>query len=141
MSKKKLFSGFSEEKQKQYERERYDPRYEPDKVKELRRLGQLQQGEETIRQEGKNLHRSGKGDEKGSPRARSAGYPGALAQHLRYFYEPTLEILRGLGRSTRDPDFIAIFRSCTLTYPITCKRRLRDVRGRSGNCRNRTNAG
>jgi hypothetical protein len=31
-------------------------------------------------------------------------------QHLRYFYEPTLEILRGLGEMYHDhPDFHATF--------------------------------
>jgi MerR family transcriptional regulator, thiopeptide resistance regulator len=115
VSDDQFFAGF-EEKQKQYEQEiANDPRYDQSKVKEsLRRWNSYTpQQKKTIFAEGGQIYadlvalmRSGV----------SADSPETVAimarwhQHLRYFYEPTPEILRGLGQMYNEhPDFIATF--------------------------------
>lgn len=111
---KKLFKGFSEEKQKDYERE-IRLRYGPDKVEESRRnwASYSDQQKQTIMDEGNAIYTS-------VVKAIKAGLPPESAevqallerwhQHIRYFYEPTTEILRGLGELyTTHPDFIKNF--------------------------------
>ena len=114
MSKKQLFSGFSEEKQKQYEEEiKNDPRYDQDKVKEsVKRWGSYtKQQKQQIGEEGEAIYRDlltvmDQGAGSDAVQAIMARWH----QHLRYFYEPTPEILRGLGHLYNShPDFIANF--------------------------------
>lgn len=114
MSKKQLFTGFSEEKQKQYEAEiANDPRYDQNKVKESQRNWKSYSAEkkDQIKAEGSAIYIDlvaviDKGTE--SPEVQSV--MARWHQHLRYFYEPTPEILRGLGQMyNQHPDFIATF--------------------------------
>ncbi len=114
MSTDQIFSGFSEEKQQQYEEEiANDPRYDQDKVKESQRnWGSYSKAKkDQIMQEGKDIYADllevmDKGA--GSPEVQAI--MGRWHQHLRYFYEPTPEILRGLGQMyNQSPDFNANF--------------------------------
>ncbi len=114
MSKKKLFQGFSEEKQKEYEREarlQYGPENVNESIKRWNGYGKARQ--EAIMEEGGAIYTD-------LVRAMEAGNlagsveVGDILQrwhnHLRYFYEPTLEVLRGLGDLyNTHPDFIAFF--------------------------------
>jgi MerR family transcriptional regulator, thiopeptide resistance regulator len=114
MSKKRMFEAFSDEKQKQYERE-----------------ARLQWGADTVNQSIKlwNSYSDAKKkaiQEEGGQvyldlvKAMEAGKAPQSAEvqdilqrwheHLRYFYEPTLDILRGLGHGyNSDPGFIETF--------------------------------
>ena len=114
MSKKQLFSGFSEEKQKQYEAEiATDPRYDQNKVKESQRNWKSYSAEkkEQIRVEGGAIYTDLiAAMDKGADSPEVQAIMARWHQHLRYFYEPTPEILRGLGQMyNQHPDFIATF--------------------------------
>jgi len=114
MSKKKLFQGFSEEKQKEYERQarlQYGPEKVNESIKRWNSYSKAQQ--EAIQAEGGEIYlalvetmQAGKG-------AGDAEVTDLLRRwhnHIRYFYEPTLDILRGLGQLyNTDPDFMAFF--------------------------------
>lgn len=101
MSKKRLFQGFDEATQKQYEREaRLE--YGPDIVNEsIRRYNSYTAAQKAaIGQEGTQVYvrivealEAGKDPDSPEVQEILQGWH----QHLRYFYEPTLEILRGLG--------------------------------------------
>ncbi len=114
MSKKQLFEGFSDEKQKEYERSAR-LQWGPDIVNESIKLWNSYTKEEKQRigEEGNQVY-SDLVDalEAGTP-AQSAEVQAILErwhQHLRYFYEPTLDILRGLGEAYNShPGFIATF--------------------------------
>ncbi len=115
MSKKKLFEAFSDEKQKEYEREarlQWGPGIVNDSVKRYNSYTTAQK--QAIGEEGNQVY-SDLVDalEAGKP-ARDAEVQAILArwhQHIRYFYEPTLDILRGLGEMyNTHPDFIANFK-------------------------------
>lgn len=110
--KDKLFKGFTEEKQKQYEQEAMQ-RYGEENVKQsLKRWNSYTDEEkEQIKNEGKNIYL-------GLVEAMPTGHTSAptqalLAQwheHLRHFYEPSIEVLGGLGQAYNDdPDFNAFF--------------------------------
>ncbi len=110
MSRKKLFKPFSEAKQKQYERE-IRLEHGPDNVNEsVRRWGSYTSVEkDAILEEGNAIY-SAIVDalEAGTPH--NSGEVQALMarwhDHLRYFYEPTPDILRGLGELyNTHPDF------------------------------------
>ena len=116
MSKKQLFAGFSEEKQKQYEQEiANDPRYDQDKVRESQRNWKSYSAEkkEQIKAEGNAIYSAlvaliDEGAAPSSPQVQAIMV--RWHQHLRYFYEPTPEILRGLGQMyNQHPDFVANF--------------------------------
>jgi MerR family transcriptional regulator, thiopeptide resistance regulator len=113
MNEPQLFEGFSEEKQAQYEqevRERWgdDPVTEPS-FKQW--AGYTAAQKKQIMAEGGALYRD-------LAAAMDQGYasPAVQAliarwhQHLRYFYEPTIDRLRGLGQMyVEHPDFRATF--------------------------------
>ncbi len=114
VSKKQLFKGFSEKKQKQYEREAR-LQYGPEKVNEsvANWASYSKQQKEAILEEGGEIYLD-------LVKAMKAGKTGEDAevqaivrrwhQHIRYFYEPTLEILRGLPELyNTNPDFVAFF--------------------------------
>lgn len=115
MSKKQLFKAFSDEEQKQYEREarlQWDPELVNDSIR--RWNGYTEAQRQAIGEEGNQVYLDlVKALEAGTP-------PGDAAvqeilkrwhNHLRYFYEPTLEILRGLGEYYNvEPRFIANFK-------------------------------
>jgi DNA-binding transcriptional MerR regulator len=115
MSRKQLFEAFSDEQQKQYEREAR-LQYGPDNVNEsIRRWKSYTTAQrQAIGEEGNRIYSE-------IVDAIEAGLPpdsdvvqAVLVRwhnHIRYFYEPTLDILRGLGDLYNDnPDFAANFR-------------------------------
>lgn len=114
MSKKRLFEAFSEEQQKEYEREaRLE--YGPDNVNEsIRRWKSYTEAQkQAIGEEGEQVYRELlEAMQAGTP-AQDESVQTILVrwhQHLRYFYEPTLDILRGLGMTYNShPGFIATF--------------------------------
>ena len=114
MSTDQIFSGFSEEKQQQYEAEiAADPRYDQDKVKESQRnWGSYSKAKkDQIMQEGKDIYADLVAVmDKGAASPEVQAIMARWHQHLRYFYEPTPEILRGLGQMyNQSPDFVANF--------------------------------
>ena len=115
VNKKRLFEGFSDKKQKEYERSAR-LQYGPEKVNEsVKRWNSYTQAErDRIFEEGNQIY----GDLVDAIEAgKSAHSPEVQAvlerwhKHINYFYEPTLDILRGLGELySTDPDFIANFK-------------------------------
>ncbi len=114
MAPKKLFTGFTPEQQEQYEREARLT-YGPERVNESIRRWNAYSPEErqNILQEGQAIYT-------GLVQALAQGVPSDDAhvqrlmnrwhQHIRNFYEPSLEVLRGLAELyTAHPDFAANF--------------------------------
>ena len=122
MSKKQLFAGFSEEKQKQYEAEiANDPRYDQNKVKESQRRWKSYSAEqkEQIKAEGSAIYSDLVAViDTGADSPEVQAIMARWHEHLRYFYEPTPEILRGLGQMyNQHPDFIANFQQLHADLP------------------------
>jgi DNA-binding transcriptional MerR regulator len=113
METEQLFAGFDEETQKRYEQEAYE-RYDPAVVKaSVRRWnGYTAEQKAQIGAEGEAVYQDlqanmDKGPE--SPEVQQA--IARWHQHLRYFYEPTLEIMLGLAQGyAEDPAFAALYR-------------------------------
>ncbi len=111
MSKKKIFEGFSEEKQKQYEEEA--TKLWGDNVKETAKLWNSYSEEKktAIMAEGSAVYMDivanmGKGPKSQEIQTLLVRWH----DHLRYFYEPSIETLGGLGEMYHDhPDFNATF--------------------------------
>lgn len=112
MSKKKIFEGFSEEKQKQYEQEAMQ-QFGEDRVKASIKLWNSYSDEEKerIKQEGGQVYLDVIANmAKGHASPEIQAILVRWHQHLRYFYEPSLEVLRGLGNGYNEhPDFNATF--------------------------------
>jgi len=114
MNKKRLFVGFSEEQQKQYERE-VRLEYGPDIVNDaVKRWGDYTDAEkEAIKQKGDAIYQDLVRAIEAQVPANSGAVQAIMVrwhQHIRYFYEPTLEIMQGLGDLyNAHPDFIANF--------------------------------
>lgn len=114
MSKRAMFQAFSEEKQKEYEREArltYGPTLVNESIKRWNGYDKAEQ--KRILDEGGDIyHDLALALEAGTP-PQSAAVLAILErwhEHLRYFYEPTLDVLRGLGDTYRThPEFIANF--------------------------------
>lgn len=114
MSKQQLFEGFSAEKQKYYEREAR-LQWGPDRVNEsVRRWNSYsKEKQQAIQAEGGQIYiemaealDAGKAPQHAEVQALLARWH----DHMRYFYEPTLDILRGLGEAYHThPDFMAFF--------------------------------
>lgn len=101
MSDKMIFGGFNEDEQKDYEREARLT-YGPDTVNEsMRRWNSYSAAQqESIKQEGNEIYEKLATALAAGLSARDADVQELLVRwhnHLHYFYEPTLEILRGLG--------------------------------------------
>jgi MerR family transcriptional regulator, thiopeptide resistance regulator len=111
MSKQHIFEGFSPEKQKQYEEEA--TRLWGDQVKETARTwnSYSEQKKQAILQEGRDIYLEIVANmEKGPESLEIQTLLVRWHAHLRYFYEPTPEILAGLGKTYHDhPDFNATF--------------------------------
>jgi DNA-binding transcriptional MerR regulator len=111
MSKKNIFEGFSQEKQKQYEEEAVNQW--GDSARESHRLWNSYSEEKkaAIMQEGSDIYQQIIANMHLGPV--SPEIQGLLVrwhQHLRYFYEPSIEVLGGLGDMYHDhPDFNATF--------------------------------
>jgi DNA-binding transcriptional MerR regulator len=114
MSKKQLFKGFSEEEQKQYEREAR-LQYGPENVNEsIKRWNSYSDAKKkAIQEEGGQIYLDIVKAMEAHKAPQDAQVQDILQrwhQHLRYFYEPTLEILRGLGSTyNSDQRFNAFF--------------------------------
>jgi DNA-binding transcriptional MerR regulator len=123
MSEKKIFEGFSEEKQKEYEKQAIENW--GDGVKQSIKLWNSYGKDEQQR----ILAESGvifkeiadtmpQGPESEQTQAGLAKWH----QHLRYFYEPTFDMLRGLGDMYNDhPDFNATFTAIDPGLPAFLK--------------------
>lgn len=115
MTKKRLFEAFSPQKQKQYEREarlQYGPELVNESIRRWNSYTPAQQ--QAIRDEGNRIYGEiADAIDAGKP-AHSDDVQALMVRwhnHIRYFYEPTLDILRGLGDLYNDnPDFAANFR-------------------------------
>jgi DNA-binding transcriptional MerR regulator len=114
MSNKKMFGGFSDEQQKDYERE-IRLEYGPDKVNEsVKRWKNYSEAQkQAIMDEGNAIYTAiVSAIEAKTPADSIDDLMRRWHQHIRYFYEPTLEILRGLGDMyTTHPDFITNFKA------------------------------
>ncbi|MCA9905969.1 MAG: MerR family transcriptional regulator, partial [Anaerolineae bacterium] len=101
MSKKRLFEGFSDEQQKDYERQarlQYGPDTVNDSIKRWNNYTQTQR--DIIAGEGNQIYGDIVDAIEAGLSPTSAEAQAILTrwhEHLRYFYEPTLDILRGLG--------------------------------------------
>lgn len=122
MSRKKMFNAFSDEEQKQYEREarlQYGPDMVNDSVRRWNSYSDLQR--QVIADEGNQIYEELVTQLEAGVSAKSAAVQAILErwhQHLRYFYEPTLDILRGLGMMySTSPDFIANFQKLHSDLP------------------------
>jgi DNA-binding transcriptional MerR regulator len=110
--KQKIFEGFSEEKQKAYEEEAMQ-RYGEDSVKQSIKLwnSYSEERKNQIKEEGGAIYLD-------LVDAMPTGHDSEQTQailvrwheHIRYFYEPSIEVLGGLGQAyAEDPDFRATF--------------------------------
>ncbi|MBC7811220.1 MAG: MerR family transcriptional regulator [Burkholderiales bacterium] len=114
MSDKNLFEGFTKEKQEHYTRLarlQYGPETVNKSIQLWNSYGPVKQ--EAIREEGGEIYTElGRAIDAGLE-PQSAEVQAILERwhdHLRYFYEPSLDILRGLGEGYRStPDFVAFF--------------------------------
>lgn len=116
MSKKKLFEAFSEEQQLDYERE-IRLEYGPDLVNESRRRWNSynKAQRDAILAEGGQVYSELAAALKAEKSPDSAEVQAMLIrwhENLRHFYEPPLEVLRGLGEMyNTHPDFMVKFQS------------------------------
>lgn len=112
--KKAVFGTQSEEQEKQYEREarlQYDPKIVKESNKKWNDYTKSQQT--FIKEEGNRIYRDIVTQIEAGKKASDAEVQSILVEwheHIRYFYEPTLAILAGLGQLyNSSPDFIANF--------------------------------
>ncbi|MEZ4668355.1 MAG: MerR family transcriptional regulator [Anaerolineae bacterium] len=122
MSKRQMFSAFSDEKQKEYEREarlQWGAETVNDSIKRWNGYSQAQR--DTIAAEGSHIYIDLADALEAGKAPTSPDVQNILVrwhQHLRYFYEPTLDILRGLGGGYNShPDFIANFQKLHVDLP------------------------
>jgi DNA-binding transcriptional MerR regulator len=111
MQQKELFEGFNEEKQKQYAeeiRQRYGERAFENSIDWN---SYTPEQKTTIKAEGEAIYRDLAANmSKGFDNPAVQAIIGRWHQHLRYFYEPTIERLLGLAELYNEhPDFIATF--------------------------------
>jgi MerR family transcriptional regulator, thiopeptide resistance regulator len=122
MSKKKQAVGWTPQKQKHYERVarlQYGAEIVNESVQRWNSYTKAEQA--AIQQEGGEVYADlAKALEAGTP-SHDSEVQAILErwhQHLRYFYEPTLDILRGLGEGYRsEPGFIAFFQKFHAELP------------------------
>ncbi len=114
MGKKQIFAGFSEEKQEQYQQEAIERYGEETVMQSVRRWNSYTpQQQEDIKAEGGAIYTDlaaavGKGPESDEVQRILVRWH----EHLRHFYEPDPQYLRGLGHLyNQHPDFIANFQA------------------------------
>ena len=114
MSKKRLFTHLSQEEEAQntrLARLQYGPEYVNESMRRWQSYSNAQK--EIIREEGNQIYEEMAAALTAGTSAHSAEVQAILVrwhEHIRYFYEPTLEILRGLGELyNTSPDFMANF--------------------------------
>lgn len=114
MSKQQLFGGFTEEEERRYAEEARQ-RYGEQEVQEsYRRWNSYSAAEkERIKAEGNAIYADlVAAMEQGPASPEVQAIIGRWHQHLRYFYEPSMDRLRGLGQLYVDsPDFATRFRA------------------------------
>ena len=123
MSEKNLFEGFSKEKQQQYEKEAVG-RWGEGAEQSIKLWNSYSdERKEAIMKEGSDIYQ-----EIVANMDKGAGAPEIRAllvrwhEHLRYFYEPTIEVLGGLGHMYHDhPDFNATFTNIHPDLPAFLK--------------------
>ena len=112
MSKKRIFEGFDKEQEQRYADEAAR-RWGADNVRASHQLWNSYSPEKQaqIKQEGGAIYQDLAANmSKGPIDPAIQAMLGRWHQHLRYFYEPSLEVLRGLGNAYNDdPDFNATF--------------------------------
>lgn len=111
MSKKNIFGGFSEEKLKQYEEEAID-NWGQSATESIKLWNSYSdERKEAIIQEGNNIYKEIVANmDKGADSPEIQALLVRWHEHLRHFYEPTIEVLGGLGDMYDDhPDFNATF--------------------------------
>lgn len=123
MSKKKIFQGFSAEKQEQYEQEAIQNWGEGAR-QSIKLWNSYSEAEkERIMQEGSVIYTDLAANMNLGPT--SEPIQTMLVrwhEHLRYFYEPSLDVLRGLGETYHDhPDFNATFTAIHPDLPAFLK--------------------
>ncbi len=119
MSKKNVFKGFSREQEEEYNKQAIE-QWGEDAAETIRSWNERSQEEkECILAEGGQIYQEIIGKMAQGPESEEV--QALLArwhQHLRNFYEPTFEILRGLGNSYNDhPDFNATFTAMDPALP------------------------
>lgn len=111
MSDENIFEGFSAEKQQQYEKEAVDNW--GDTAQESIKLwnSYSEERQQEIMAEGSAIYQEIVANmDKGSASPEIRALLVRWHEHLRYFYEPTIEVLGGLGDMYHDhPDFNATF--------------------------------
>lgn len=124
MSKKNIFEGFSEEKQKQYEKEAVD-RWGETAVQSHKLWNSYSdERKKEIMQEGNTIYLEiAENMDKGADSAKIQGLLARWHEHLRNFYEPSIEVLSGLGDMYHDsPDFNATFTKIHPDLPVFLKK-------------------
>lgn len=125
MSQKKIFEGFSEEKQKEYEKQAMEQWGEESVKQSVKLWNSYSEAErQRIMKEGGAVYQQLIADMPKGPEAPEVQT--ALQrwhQHLRYFYEPTFDVLRGLGNAYNEhPDFNATFTAMHPDLPAFLQR-------------------
>jgi DNA-binding transcriptional MerR regulator len=114
MSKSEIFGGFSEEQQEEYAQQAQE-RWDPEMVNQSMKLWKSYSPEkkQQVLDEGNTIYTDilalmEQGKAPGDPDVQACLV--RWHQHMRYFYEPTWAILRGLGQGyAQSPDFRATF--------------------------------
>lgn len=112
MDNKELFAGFDEAKQKEYAEEasrRWDPKLVKQSNERWNRLSKEEKA--AILQEGSQIYSDMAAQLDSEPNSDAVqAIVARWHQHIRHFYEPTFEMLRGLGQGyAHDPAFRATF--------------------------------
>lgn len=123
MSTKKIFEGFTPEKQKQYEQEAIQNYGETARQSIKLWNSYTEQQKEQVKQEGSAIYLDIVSNmAKGAQSQEVQAILGRWHQHMRYFYEPSIETLRGLGEMYYDhPDFNATFTAIHPDLPAFLK--------------------
>jgi DNA-binding transcriptional MerR regulator len=110
-NKKNIFEGFSDEKQKQYEQEAIDQWGETARQSHKLWNSYSDERKAQIMQEGSDIYLEIVASmQKGPDSPEIHALLVRWHQHLRHFYEPTIEVLGGLGNMYHDhPEFNATF--------------------------------
>jgi DNA-binding transcriptional MerR regulator len=120
MSKEEIFTGFTEEEAEAYAEEARQ-RWDPKMVDESMRLWKSYSDEKKkaiIAEGGANYQEIFDNMDKGHDSPEVQAGVAKWHQHMRYFYEPTIEILSGLGYGYRDdPQFRATFEKFSPMFP------------------------
>lgn len=111
MSEENIFVGFSDEKQQQYEEEALE-RWGDHAAQSINLWNSYsEERKEEIKQEGSRIYQSMADNmDKGADSPEIQALLRRWHKHMHYFYEPTLEMLEGLGNMYQDhPGFNATF--------------------------------